>query len=422
MDRSTVLNESSDVNEKRHDVVIIGGGAGGIAVAASLHKRRLDLDIAIIEPAQDHFYQPGWTLVGGGVFTADQTRRSMHSVMPDFATWYQTTADQLIPELHRLKLGDGSTLGYRALVVAPGLEIDWQAIDGLEETLGKNGVTSNYRFDLAPYTWSLVQSMKRGKALFTQPPMPIKCAGAPQKAMYLSCYEWEKQGFLKDIDVHFHNAGGVMFGVSDFVPALDEYVQRYGIHKQFHQNLIAVDGSAQKARFRVTHEDSVEEIETDFDMLHVVPPQRAPRLVRESSLSNEGGWLDLDAETLQHNRFNNVFGLGDASGTGNAKTAAAVRKQAPVVADNLLAALDGKPMPSGYFGYGACPLTVERGRVVLAEFGYGGQLQPTFPSWINQATRPTKLGWNIKAQQLPFIYWNLMLKGHEWLAKPQARS
>lgn len=422
MGGSTVLNESPDVNEKRHDIVIIGGGAGGIAVAASLHKRRLDLDIAIIEPAQDHFYQPGWTLVGGGVFTADQTRRSMHSVMPDFATWYQTTADQLIPELHRLKLGDGSTLGYRALVVAPGLEIDWQAIDGLEETLGKNGVTSNYRFDLAPYTWSLVQSMKQGKTLFTQPPMPIKCAGAPQKAMYLSCYEWEKQGLLKDIDVHFHNAGGVMFGVSDFVPALDEYVKRYGIHKQFQQNLVAVDGSAQKARFRVTHEDSVEEIETDFDMLHVVPPQRAPRLVRESSLANEGGWLDLDAETLQHNRFNNVFGLGDASGTGNAKTAAAVRKQAPVVADNLLAALDGKPMPSGYFGYGACPLTVERGRVVLAEFGYGGQLQPTFPSWINQATRPTRLGWNIKAQQLPFIYWNLMLKGHEWLARPQTRS
>lgn len=422
MNESTVTNQSTAANGKRHDIVIIGGGAGGIAVAASLHKRRSDLDIAIVDPAQDHFYQPGWTLVGGGVFTPEQTRRSMHSVVPSFVTWHQAAAERLLPESRQVVLGNGSTLGYRALVVAPGLEIDWQAIGGLEETLGKNGVTSNYRFDLAPYTWSLVQSMRGGKALFTQPPMPIKCAGAPQKAMYLSCNEWEKQGVLNGIDVHFHNAGGVMFGVSDFVPALDEYVQRYGIHKQFKQNLIAVDGPAQKARFRVTSEDGSEEIETDFDMLHVVPPQRAPRLVRESPLANEGGWLDLDADTLQHNRFSEVFGLGDASGTSNAKTAAAVRKQAPVVADNLLAILDGKPMPSGYAGYGACPLTVERGRVVLAEFGYGGQLQPTFPSWINQATRPTRLGWNIKAQQLPFIYWNLMLKGHEWLAKPQART
>lgn len=422
MNEATVMNQSTAPNDKHHDIVIIGGGAGGIAVAASLHKRRSDLDIAIVEPAQDHFYQPGWTLVGGGVFTPEQTRRSMRSVMPSFVTWHQTAAERLLPDSRQVVLGNGSTLGYRALVVAPGLEIDWQAIDGLEETLGKNGVTSNYRFDLAPYTWSLVQAMRGGKALFTQPPMPIKCAGAPQKAMYLACHEWEKQGVLNAIDVHFHNAGGVMFGVADFVPALDEYVQRYGIHKQFQQNLVAVDGPAQKARFRVTSEDGSEEIETDFDMLHVVPPQRAPRLVRESPLANESGWLDLDAETLQHNRFSDVFGLGDASGTGNAKTAAAVRKQAPVVADNLLAALDARPLPSGYLGYGACPLTVERGRVVLAEFGYGGQLQPTFPSWINRSTRPTWFGWNVKTQQLPFIYWNLMLKGHEWLAKPQART
>ncbi|WP_353980381.1 FAD/NAD(P)-binding oxidoreductase [Salinicola endophyticus] len=407
---------------RHHDVVIVGGGAGGIATAASLHRRQPDLDVAIVEPAQDHFYQPGWTLVGGGVFTPEQTRRSMRSVMPSFVTWHQTRAERLLPESRQVALGDGSTLGYRALVVAPGLELDWQAIEGLEESLGSHGVTSNYRFDLAPYTWSLVQAMRGGKALFTQPPMPIKCAGAPQKAMYLACHEWEKQGVLGDIEVNFHNAGGAMFGVADFVPALDAYVQRYGIHKQFQQDLIAVDGSAQKARFRVTAGETSEEIETDFDMLHVVPPQRAPRLVRESPLANAGGWLDLDAETLQHNRFSDVFGLGDASGTGNAKTAAAVRKQAPVVADNLLAALDGKPMPSGYAGYGACPLTVERGRVVLAEFGYGGQLQPTFPSWLNQATRPTRLGWHLKAQQLPFIYWHLLLKGREWLARPQARG
>ncbi len=422
MNTSNGRSEPEAVNEKRHDIVIIGGGAGGIAVAASLHKRRSELDIAIVEPEQNHFYQPGWTLVGGGVFTPEQTRRPMQSVMPSFVTWHQTAAERLLPESRQVVLANGATLGYRALIVAPGLEIDWQAIEGLEETLGKNGVTSNYRFDLAPYTWSLVQSLSRGKALFTQPPMPIKCAGAPQKAMYLSCYEWEKRGVLGDIEVHFHNAGGVLFGVSDFVPALDEYVQRYGIHKQFQQTLVAVDGSAQKARFRLTHDEGSEEIETDFDMLHVVPPQRAPRLVRESPLANEAGWLDLDAETLQHNRFSDVFGLGDASGTGNAKTAAAVRKQAPVVADNLLAWLDGKPMPSGYLGYGACPLTVERGRVVLAEFGYGGQLQPTFPAWLNQPTRPTRFGWNVKSRQLPFIYWNLMLKGHEWLARPAPRT
>ena len=98
MNESTVVDETKTKNDQRHDIVIIGGGAGGIAVAASLHKRRSDLDIAIVEPAQDHFYQPGWTLVGGGVFTPEQTRRSMRSVMPSFVTWHQTAAERLLPD------------------------------------------------------------------------------------------------------------------------------------------------------------------------------------------------------------------------------------------------------------------------------------------------------------------------------------
>ncbi|MCX2525389.1 NAD(P)/FAD-dependent oxidoreductase [Larsenimonas rhizosphaerae] len=416
------LNQEASAHITGHDVVIIGGGAGGIAVAASLHRREPALDIAIVEPATEHFYQPGWTLVGGGVFTPEQTRRTMASVMPSFVTWHRCAATALLPDQHQVELDSGATLRYRALVVAPGLTLDWSAIEGLDAALGHHGVTSNYRADLAPYTWSLTQSMTRGRALFTQPPMPIKCAGAPQKAMYLSCAEWERKGVLGDIDVNFHNAGGALFGVAAFVPALERYIRRYGIQCRFQQTLIAVDGPARLARFQVTSEAGNDVAEVPFDMLHVVPPQRAPELVRTSVLANDAGWLDLTPETLQHTRFEDVFGLGDASGTSNAKTAAAVRKQAPVVADNLVAQLKGDPLPSCYRGYGACPLTVERGRVVLAEFGYGGELQPTFPDWVNQARQATRLGWHIKARQLPFIYWNLMLKGHEWLAGPDRRA
>ncbi|MFC0269657.1 NAD(P)/FAD-dependent oxidoreductase [Kushneria aurantia] len=403
---------------QRHDVVIVGGGTGGIATASSLKKRQPELDIAVVEPQQDHFYQPGWTLVGGGVFSAEQTRRSMASVMPGFVDWYQNRVESLDPEAHLVALDDGRSLEYRALVMAPGLELNWQAIEGLEQTLGDNGVTSNYRFDLAPYTWQLVQSLHRGRALFSQPPMPIKCAGAPQKAMYLACSEWEKRDALKDIEVQFCNAGNALFSVPAYVPALERYIERYGIDKQFQHNLVAVDGPAQKARFRVAGDD---EIEIDFDMLHVVPPQRAPALVRESTLANDAGWLDLDPETLQHNRFDDVFGLGDASATANAKTAAAIRKQAPVVAENLVARLNDRALNAAYRGYGACPLTVERGRVVLAEFGYGGELQPSFPQWLNRGTAPTALAWHFKTTALPMVYWHMLLKGHEWLIRPDSR-
>ncbi len=416
-------NQDADQSSlKYHDVVIIGAGAGGIATAASLLKRQKDLDIAIIDSCEIHYYQPGWTMVGGGVFSAESTRRKTETVIPAGCHWYRVAAEHVNPDEQVVTLSDARRIGYQRLVVAPGLIMDWDSVEGLSETLGRNGVTSNYRYDLAPYTHSLVENLEEGKALFIQPPMPIKCAGAPQKAMYLSADEWRRKGRLSNIDVSYHSAGQVLFGVEDYVPELQKYVDRYGIDLCFGERLIAIDGPAKTARFVKANGENQEVLDRPFDMLHVVPTQRAPAFIAESGLANPDGWIDLDHETLQHLRYPTIFGLGDASGTPNAKTMAAVRKQAPVVAENLLASLRDKELPAAYLGYGSCPLTVERGRIVLAEFGYGGKLQPSFPSWINDGTKATRMAWWLKAKQLPWLYWNGMLKGREWMAAPAARK
>ncbi|MCF8883578.1 NAD(P)/FAD-dependent oxidoreductase [Erythrobacter sp. SN021] len=393
---------------------MIGGGAAGIATAASLLKRRPGLDIAIVEPADTHAYQPGWTMVGGGIFEPEVTRRPMASVMPRGVEWIRAAAKSFQPDDNQVTLEDGSTLRYEVLVVAPGIRLAWEKIAGLEDTLGKNGVTSNYRYDLAPYTWELVQSITSGRAIFTQPPMPIKCAGAPQKAMYLSCDHWRREGMLDRIDVEFCNAGGVLFGVPDYVPALMSYVEKYDIGLRLGHNLVSVDGPAQQAVFKT--EDG--EVTRDFDMLHVVPPQVAPQFLADSPLAAESGFTDVDQHTLRHNRYDNVFGLGDGGSMPNAKTAAAARKQAPVVAVNVLQQLAGRGPKAGYDGYGSCPLTVERGKIVLAEFAYGGKLAPSFPTWLIDGTKAQRLSWMLKADALPWIYWNGMLKGREWLAGP----
>lgn len=401
-----------------HEVVVIGGGSAGIATTASMLRRRPSLDIAIVEPSEDHYYQPGWTMVGSGVFKAPVTHRAMSSVIPSGAKWLREAARSFQPDSNQVTLADGSTLTYEVLIVAPGIRLAWEKIEGLETTLGKNGVTSNYRYDLAPYTWELVQNLKSGRAIFTQPPMPIKCAGAPQKAMYLSCDAWADRDVLKNINVEFRNAGGVLFGVKDYVPALMEYVDKYGIDLKLNQALVAVDGPGRLATFKT---DLGEET-VRFDMLHAVPPQVAPHFVADSPLANpDSNFVDIDKFTLQHVRYPNVFGVGDGGSTPNAKTAAAARKQAPIVAVNALAVLDAKPPVASYDGYGSCPLTVERGKVVLAEFGYDGKLLPSFPTWLIDGTRPRKLSWILKSEILPWVYWNGMLKGHEWLAKPQMK-
>ncbi len=402
-----------------HAVVIVGGGAAGISLAASLRRRRHDMDIAIVEPADIHYYQPGWTMVGAGVFESASTARPMASLIPSGVRWIQDAAAGLEPERNAVTLASGRSVRYDRLVVCPGLELDWDRVEGLSDALGANGVTSNYRFDLAPYTWDCVRALKTGRAVFTQPPMPIKCAGAPQKAMYLSADHWRRTGALADIDIHFRNAGGVLFGVQEYVPALERYIERYGIAKDFHSNLVAVDGGARKAWFDVKLPDAPEcREEVDFDLLHVCPPQVAPDFVAESPLADGAGWVDVDPGTLRHARFENVWGLGDATNTTNAKTAAAVRKQVPVVADNLVADLVGDAPLAFYDGYGSCPLTVERGRIVLAEFTYGGKVAPSFPRWMNDGTRPTRAAWMLKEQVLPPLYWHAMLRGREWLTAP----
>ncbi|MCL7463163.1 bifunctional protein tyrosine phosphatase family protein/NAD(P)/FAD-dependent oxidoreductase [Pseudomonas sp. NW5] len=400
----------------RFDVLVIGGGAAGCAVTASLLKRNPGLRIAIVEPREQHYYQPGWTLVGAGVFERSRTERAMAQCIPSKAQWIRAAAARFEPERQQVVLEDGSCLGYRALVVCPGLSLNWDAIEGAQESLGKHGVTSNYVFELAPYTWQQVQALRSGRALFTQPPMPIKCAGAPQKAMYLSCDHWMKQGVLPNIQVDFYSSGAVLFGVADFVPPLMKYVERYNAHLNFNNTLVAVDGPARKAFFKVTGNDGQSStLEREFDFLHIVPPQQAPEFIRQSPLANTDGWVEADHETLRHPRFGNIFSLGDVCAAPNAKTAAAVRKQAPVVADNVLSVLAGRGPRAVYDGYGSCPLTVERGKVILAEFGYGGKLLPTFPL---DPRVPRRLAWELKARWMPSIYFDLMLKGHEWLAEP----
>jgi sulfide:quinone oxidoreductase len=406
--------------DKKFDIVVVGAGAAGIAVSASLLERNPKLSIAIIDPADIHYYQPGWTLVGAGVFTAEETVKPLSSLIPKNVTWIKNAVAAFEPQSNKVLLDGCHIIEYSHLIVCPGLKLDWHKIEGLTETLGKNGVTSNYRFDLAPYTWELVQSCKDAKAVFTQPPMPIKCAGAPQKALYLSCDHWLREGKLKGMKVDFYNAGGVLFGVKEYVPALMEYIEKYDANLHFSHNLVKVDGPNKTAYFQALGENASKDlVEVQFDMLHVVPPQSPPDFIQVSPLADENGWVDVDQSTLQHKKYKNIYSLGDVMNAPNAKTAAAARMQAPVVATNVLHDLGVGSKRAIYNGYGSCPLTVEKGKIVLAEFGYGGKLLPSFPSWIVDGTKPSKLAWFLKEKLLPPIYWKAMLKGKEWLAKPK---
>ncbi len=398
-----------------HQILIVGGGTAGITVAASLRRKPGggELDIAIVEPSDVHYYQPAFTLVGAGAYSLEKTRREVQRLLPANVKWIRDSAAAFDPENNKVELASGNTVSYDYLVVCPGLELNWEKIDGASETLGKNNVSSNYSPDHAEYTWQCIQELKPGaKALFTQAPLPFKCPGAPQKIAYLAAHHLQKKGMLKDCDLHFLPHAAAMFAVPLFAKELEKVAARYGINVQFQHNLVAVDGENKTATFEVVGGDKEgEKITMEFDMLHMTPPQSPPAAIKSSPLANEGGWVDLNQNTMQHTKYSNVFGLGDAGSTPNSKTAAAVRKQAPVVVRNLMILINGGQLDEGYDGYASCPLTTAYGKVIMAEFIYGGKVTPTFPldprkeRWVN---------WWVKVTGLPIFYWDYMLKGHEW--------
>lgn len=407
---TTAVSTDSTVTQDtiHHQIVIVGGGAGGITVAAQLLKKQSSLDVAIIEPSDKHYYQPAWTLVGGGEFQLEKTIKSEKDCIPRNAKWIKAAAATFDPENNLVILNNGQKVHYDYLVVCPGIQINWHQIEGLKDALGKGGVTSNYSSYYAPYTWETLKNFKGGTAIFTYPATPIKCGGAPQKIMYLADETFRKNGVRNQSNVMYCTAGGAMFPVPEYCEALNEIVKQKQIDVKFKHNLKQIIPDTKEAVFEVTTDNGVEEVRIKYDMIHVTPPMSAPDFIKNSPLASEAGWVNVDKHTLQHQVYPNIFSVGDASSAPTSKTAAAIRKQAPVVVENICALIQSKATPGSYGGYTCCPLVTGYGKTMMAEFDYENKPKSSFP--MNPAKERYSM-WLMKRYVLPWLYWNRMLKG-----------
>lgn len=330
--------------------------------------------------------------------------------MPRGATWIRNAAAAVDPDNNTVTCVDGAVYEYDVLVVSPGIQLDWDRVEGLEDALGSGGVSSNYRFDLAPRTWDFIKNLRSGTAVFTMPSGPIKCAGAPQKIAYLASDYWRSQGVLSDIDVHLVVPTPRLFGIPAIADSLDAIAADYGITVHTNAEVTSVDADAHKVGVTATGGGGSDTM-LSYDVLHAVPHQSAPDWIKSGPLStgDTGGYVEIDKHTMQHVRYPNVFSLGDAGSSPNSKTGAAIRKQAPVVVANAEAFLAGRPLPASYNGYASCPIVTSSHAMLLAEFDYDLNITPSFP--LLDPTKPHRSYWYLKKYGLPFMYWNLMLKG-----------
>ncbi|MCB0096263.1 MAG: NAD(P)/FAD-dependent oxidoreductase [Caldilineaceae bacterium] len=394
--------------QDKYQVLIVGGGSAGLTVAAHLRNEPDAPEVAIIEPSSKHYYQPIWTLVGAGVFDRSISERDEADYIPEGATWIQDAVATFDPDNNTVTTTSGKTIGYDYLVVAAGIKVLWDAIPGLKESVGKpgTGVCSNYSFDTVGSTWENIRNLKRGTAIFTQPNTPIKCGGAPQKITYLAEDHWRKAGVRDNIDIHFFlNTPGI-FSVQKYKQELEKVIARKGIKTHYQHHLVALRPDAKEADFESL--ESGEKVTMQYDMIHVTPPQGPLDFIKNSPLAADTGWVSVHKETMQHTKYPNVFSCGDCSNLPTSKTGAAIRKQAPTLAKNLMMVMHGMPPSATYDGYTSCPLVTGYGSLILAEFDYNLQPAESFP--FDQSKERYSM-YALKAYGLPQLYWHGMLRG-----------
>lgn len=403
-----VVEGGTMAKQVHYTVVIVGAGSAGISVAARIVRasKRLKGQVAIIDPASKHYYQPLWTLVGGGAAKKEESERDLSSLIPAGVDWICDAVTMFQPEQHTLSTKQGTIFSYDYLVVAAGLQIDWEGVKGLRDAVGKNGVCSNYAYQTVESTWEAIRSFKGGTAIFTHPNSPVKCGGAPQKIMYLADDYFRKLHVRNQSEIIFASAKGSIFDVPTYANTLNNVIRRKNIETRYKHNLMEVRADSKEAVFE--NLDTKEQIVWKYDMLHVTPPMKAPDFIANSALADTGGWVDVDPFTLAHKRFPTIFGIGDCTNLPTSKTGAAIRKQAPVVEKNLLPLINGNPLVAKYDGYTSCPLVTGYNKLVLAEFDYNLTPCETFP--FDQSEERFSM-YLMKRELLPILYWNGMLKG-----------
>jgi sulfide:quinone oxidoreductase len=414
-------------------IVIVGGGAGGITVAARLDRAIDNPNITIIEPSPKHVYQAGHTLVGGGITKAEKLIVDTKDYIPDSAKWEQTKAKDIDPDLQKVTLENGKVLDYDYLVICPGLQYDWDRIEGLDpKMIGQNGVNSIYTLEGAKKTWENIQAFAKtgGEAIFTHPDTPIKCGGAPKKILYLTDDYMRKQGTRDKANFTFMPNSGKLFSVPVFEKAIAGHFKDREIAYNLKHNLVKLDTQNKIATFKTTikkkgawdedieeYEEIIEDkfITKPYDFIHIPPPMSAPDFLKGSKVAwDKGsakklGLIKVDKHTLQHLTYKNIFSLGDVAGTPIGKTGGTVRKQAPILVQNMLDVMAGREPSAKFNGYTVCPIVTRYGKVMLAEFDYNLKPTPTIPGLAVEEER--WMWWIMKVYILEPMYFYGMLRG-----------
>ena len=398
----------------RRQFLSLAAGAAGAALANRLSDRLDGAQITIVDGRAEHWYQPGFTLIAAGLKPGSYSVSQTTDWLPRDITLVAEYAAEIDPEARRVTTMGGTALDYDYLIVANGLTLDWDAIEGFSlDMVGENGIGAHYAGpSYAEATWRAMDRFtdEGGQGLFLRPATEMKCAGAPLKYTFLTDDFARRKGTRGNMEITYAAHSKSLFGV----PIVNEKVRMLFEDREFttvHDHVLrAIDPGAKTARFDTPDGPT----DLPYDFINVIPPMRAPEVIRNSPLPWADrwvgqGWVEVDPQTLRHARYPEVFGVGDIAGVPKGKTAASVKWQVPVVEDHLVAQIAGREGTETYDGYTSCPLITRVGRAMLVEFDYNNNLTPSFPGVI-APMEELWISWLMKEVALKATY-NAMLRG-----------
>lgn len=411
-DKAFVRNfsvQSPQYQKDKYKLLIIGGGAGGLATSSRFVKKLGANNVAVVDGSEWHYYQAGWTLVGGGLKTADQVRKSQKGLITNGVDWIKSNAASFDPENNSVILDDGKKINYDYLVVAAGIATDFERIKGLNDALANDDtVVSMYSHENVKRVFPAIQNFKGGNAVFTFPMVPIKCPGAPQKICYLAEDYFRRNGLRDKAVVTYYTTLPAIFGVKKYAASLMKVIKSRDINLVTRHNLVEVDYKNKTAILENLDQPG-QFVKQNYSLLHVCPPMKPHEFLKNSKIVDTNGFVDVNKETLQHQKYSNVFAIGDCTNIPTGKTAAAVAAQSEILEKNLKSLMDGKsPSEFKYNGYASCPLVTGYGKLILAEFDFDGQPLETFPF---DQSKESRAMYHLKKDAMAEIYWYGLIKG-----------
>ncbi|MBN3313356.1 SQOR protein, partial [Atractosteus spatula] len=385
---------SSSPASEHYKVLVVGGGSGGITMSARMKRKVGAENVAVVEPSENHYYQPLWTLAGAGAKSVGSSRRPTASVVPSGVKWIKSRVQEFSPDQNRIRTDDGKEISYQYMIVALGLQLHYEKVLSIFMCKNTRGA------------WLPIISMAAGGFRLTD------CAAALQLFLaHVTCPTFLfltllQTGKRHKANIIYNTSLPVLFGVKKYADALWDIVKTRDLNVNLRHNLIEVRADKKEAVFEKL-DNPGETVVLEYEMLHVTPPMGPPEVLKGSPLADEGGWLDVDKDMLQHKKYPNVFGIGDCTNLPTSKTAAAVAAQSAVLDRTISKVMRNEKPNKRYDGYTSCPLVTSYNTVILAEFDYNGQPLETFP--IDQG-KERRTMYYMKADVMPHLYWHGLLK------------